>query len=304
MLNIALMPILAAEDPMSHVASHKIFEVAGFEVTNHHLLTLVAAVVAFAIFAAAAIKIKSRPEEGATGYVTRGAFGQFFEVLCEFIREKVARPALGELTDKYIYYIWSVFFFLLTANLLGMIPFGAIAALVTGNEHLAHWGGTATANLMVTGAMATLSLLAIVGIGIRENGAKYFAHFAPVPVWPIMKGGKWPMLPLALFLVVLELMGMVIKSVILAVRLFGNIAAGHLVIAAVLALIIACKTLSAGVPLGGAIVLGLTALNFLELFVAFLQAFIFTFLTVLFIAAGAVHHGDHKHEGHAEGAHH
>ncbi len=297
------MPVLA-ENPMSHVASHKIGTLAGFEVSNHHLLTLVAALVTFVVFVLVAAKVESRPEQGAAGYVTRGAFGQFFEVLCEFIREKVARPALGDLTDKYIYYIWSVFFFVLIANLLGMVPFGAIAALVTGDEHLAHWGGTATANLMVTGAMALLSLIAIIGIGIRENGGKYFAHFAPIPIWLVMKGGKAAMLPLALFLVVLELMGVVIKSVILAVRLFGNIAAGHLVIAAVLGMIIASKTLVSGVALGSGVVLALTALNFLELFVAFLQAFIFTFLTVLFIAAGAVHHHDDHAAGHAEGAHH
>jgi F-type H+-transporting ATPase subunit a len=110
------------------------------------------------------------------------------------------------------------------------------------------------------------------------------------------------MFPIAMLLVVLEIIGLFIKSVILAVRLFGNIAAGHLVMAAVIALV----PIAAGLTtyaVGGTVAVSLAALSLLELFVAFLQAYIFTFLTVLFIAQGAVHHhDDHGHEAH-DGAH-
>ncbi len=281
---------LAAANPTDHVVAHKIFGSTWF--TNHMLMTIVASVLLLLVFFH--VSRRSTPSgPTAEGHVTKGRLAQFFEVIAEYIRENVARPNLGDLTDKYIYYIWTVFFFILFCNLLGMVPFGAMAALITQDSHNAHLGGTATANFAVTGALATISLLAIVVIGVREQGLKYFGHFAPVPFKPL------PMVPLALFLVLLEIMGIFIKSIILAVRLFGNLAAGHLVVAAVLGLI-------SNFLIGGAVVLALTALSLLELFVAFLQAFIFTFLTVLFIAAGAVHHDDHhaEHPDQPENDHH
>nr|WP_236254355.1 F0F1 ATP synthase subunit A [Mucisphaera calidilacus] len=281
MSNVFLM--LGAKDPTSHVVPHHLFEAFGVSITNHHLMGLVAAVLVFLVFSHVGGRSTPRGTD-AESYVTKGRLAQLFEVLAEFIRENVVRPNLGSLTDKYIYYIWSVFFFILFANVLGMIPFGALFALVFQDDSWAHWGGTATSNLAITGAMATISLCAIVGIGVHEQGLKYFAHFAPVPFTPVA------MAPLALFLVVLEVMGLLIKCTVLAVRLFGTMMAGHLVVAAVLALI-------TGWAVGGLVVVSLTLLNLLELFVAFLQAFIFTFLTTLFIAAGAVHHDDHGHEG-------
>jgi len=275
------MPLtLGADDPASHVVAHPIFGSSWF--TNHHLMGLVAGVVVLCVFAHVARR--ARPSgDGVEGYITKGPLAQFFEVLAEYIRDNVARPNLGDLTDKYIAYIWTVFFFVLFANLLGMIPFGAAAAWISGDVNAGHWGGTATANFAVTSALATISFLAIIVIGVREQGLKYFTHFAPVPFKPV------GMIPLAIFLVALEIMGLFIKCVVLAVRLFGNLAAGHLVVAAVLALI-------SSYLVGGLVVFALTALSLLEVFVAFLQAFIFTFLTVLFIAAGAVHHDEHHTE--------
>lgn len=284
MSGLSLM--LGASNPADHVVAHELIHGTGF--TNHHLMGLVAAVLVFVTFFF--VGRASTPKGAdAESYVTRGRFAQLFEVLAEFIRERVVRPNLGDLTDKYIYYIWTVFFFILFMNVLGMIPFGPALALVFRDDSWSHWGGTATGNIAVTGAMATLSLIVIVGIGVHEQGMKYFAHFAPVPFTPL------PMAPLAAFLVVLEVFSLLIKCTVLAVRLFGTMMAGHLVVAAVLALITTWAV-------GGLVLVSLTLLNLLELFVAFLQAFIFTFLTTLFIAAGAVHHDDHGHE-HASAAH-
>ena len=80
-------------------------------------------------------------------YQTRGRFSQLFETMLTFIRDEVARPNLHELTDKYIYYIWTVFFFVLFANVLGIIPFGSMAFLATGDKHtgaLGRFGDRAT----------------------------------------------------------------------------------------------------------------------------------------------------------------
>lgn len=296
MNGVALLT-LAEGDLLSHVLPYPVTEVAGLTITNHMLMGLVASILMLVVFSYVALRVRTRGE-GVDAYVTKGRVAQMFEVICIYLRENVARPNLGDLTDKYIYYIWTVFFFVLFCNLLGLVPIGPIVALISGDPHASSVAGTATSNLNVTGALASISLVAIIGVGLREQGLKSFAHFAPVPFKP------WPMIPLALFLIVLEATGLVIKVIVLAMRLFGNMLAGHLVLAALIAMIFTFAKVSAtlGYAVGVGVMIGATAISLLEIFVAFLQAFIFTFLTVLFIAAGAMHHDDHDHEeahGHA-----
>lgn len=294
--------ILAAGDPMGHVVPHALFDVAGFTVTNHLFMGVVAAVLVFIAFNAAAKKIVVRGQ-GTDAYVTRGIFANLLETLCVFIREEVARPNLEHLTDKYIKYLWTVFFFILFCNLLGMVPVGPIMVLIAslfGAEHaghLGHWGGTATGNLSLNVPLAMMSFLIIIGVGIKEAGFKHFInHFNPV-------GWSVAMLPIGLLLFVLEWLGLIIKCTVLAMRLFGTMMAGHLVIAAFIGLIPVGLGLAIGV--GIPVVIGGTALMALEVFIALLQAFIFTFLTTLFIASFAVAHEDHGHtesdRGHEHG---
>ncbi|MCE9592402.1 MAG: F0F1 ATP synthase subunit A [Planctomycetes bacterium] len=283
------LTLASGDDLMSHVLPHKVlhdplFEIGGikFYLTNHVLMTLIVAVAMLIIFPLVAAKVKPRGT-AAADYVTRGKFAQFFESICEFLRTEVARPALGHLTDRYIGFIWTTFFFILFCNLLGMMPVGPVLRFATGNPHAEHWGGAATGNIAITAGLAIVAFFVIHGIGIKENGIKYFAHFNP---------GPWYMAPL---LVPLEIIGSLVKPFALCVRLFANMVAGHLVLGALLGLIFTFRNY--GVAAGS--VLGAAALSLLELFVAFLQAYIFTFLTVLFIAAGAVHEHEHgEHENH------
>ncbi|QEG40243.1 F0F1 ATP synthase subunit A [Roseimaritima ulvae] len=265
----------------------------GFYITNHAMMTLVAAVLVVITFAWVSRRI--RPSGGGVaGVQTRGRFAQLLETMCAFVRDEIARPNLHHLTDKYIPYIWTIFFFILFSNLLGLLPVGYVLQLVTGDPHYSHWGGTATSNLALNLVLAFLSFVAIIVIGIRESGAKdFFNHFNPL-------GWELKMLPIALGLYVLEWMGLIIKCIVLAMRLFGTMMAGHLVIAAFVLLIFAAAKAGAGLGygVGLAVWLGGTLLTLLELFICCLQAFIFTFLTVLFISAGAVHHGEHD-EHHA-----
>ncbi|WP_237607140.1 F0F1 ATP synthase subunit A [Roseimaritima sediminicola] len=320
-----ISPLLAASDggshdPVDHVLPHPLHgdpfftvNVPGVEgdvpalhvydghysfyITNHMLMTLVSAVVVVLVFWWVSRRV--RPSGGGIDAVqTRGRVAQLFETMCAFVRDEVARPNLGELTDKYIRYIWTIFFFILFANILGLVPFGplvqAVAALAGDGEykeyaHLSHWGGTATSSIALNAVLAGLSFVAIIAIGIRESGAKaFFSHFNPV-------GWDAKMLPIGLAMYVLEWMGLIIKCVVLCMRLFGTMMAGHLVIAAFVFLIFAAANVSTGLGygVGLAVLLGCTALTLLELFICCLQAFIFTFLTVLFISAGAVHHDEH-----------
>ena len=214
------------------------------------------------------------------GLVPHG-FSNFIEVICQYLRENVARPILEEHTDRFIKYIWSVFFFVLTLNLLGMVPIGAVTTWAFG----VHLGGTATANIWVAGTLALITLVMVVVNGLRIGRMDYIKHFCPGPLW---------MAPL---LVPIEIFGLLAKIFALTVRLFANMVAGHLVLAVLLSFILGAGSVSAALGLGVAVpvVLGSVAINMLEIFVAFLQAFIFTFLTTLFIGMSIVfHHDEHE----------
>jgi F-type H+-transporting ATPase subunit a len=203
----------------------------------------------------------------------------------------VARPILGEHTDRFIPYIWTAFFYVLTVNLLGLLPLEPLTRdLVQGIFPDAHHGigGSATGNLWVTATLALCTMAMIVINGIRLGGMDYIAHFCPGPLW------------LAPLLVPVEIIGLFAKVFALAVRLFANMVAGHVLLAVLLSFVslsyVALGAASAA-GIGIMVVLASVAFNLLEIFVAFLQAFIFTFLTALFIGqAVTVHHEHHEHE--------
>ena len=316
--NLLATPLLAAGmDPTEHAVPHRLhdqpvfaFNVAEpgtdlgflgirdgryeFYFTNHALMTLVVGLVLIVVGLWCARRIGIFHGQDLGRYQTKGRGSQLFEMICAFIRDEVAYPNLKGLTDKYIYYIWTVFFFILFANILGVIPFGYMLQLATGDTHFMHFGGTATGNLAMTGVLALLSLFMIIWVGIRETSVKdFFNHFNPIG-W----GGGVGMVAIGCLLYFLEWLGLLIKCFVLAMRLFGTMMAGHLVLAAFVGLIVLAGTAGAGMGYAVAIpvVLIAVALTLLELFVCCLQAFLFTFLTVLFISATAVHEHDHDAE--------
>jgi F-type H+-transporting ATPase subunit a len=230
--------------------------------------------------------------------MTPRGFGNFIETICNYLRNEVARPALGEHTDRFIPYIWSAFFYVLTCNLLGLLPLEALTRpVIKGIFPAAHHGigGSATGNIWVTGTLAVCSLLMIVINGLRIGGKHYVAHFCPGPLW------------LAPLLVPVEIIGLLAKVFALAVRLFANMVAGHVLLAVLLSFIfmVGARSFLGGLGVSVFVVLGSVAFYMLEIFVAFLQAFIFTFLTALFIGQAIVfHHNGHGDEEHGtEGAH-
>ncbi|MBX9790540.1 MAG: F0F1 ATP synthase subunit A, partial [Pirellulales bacterium] len=239
------------------------------KITKFMVLELIVAVVMAAIFIRLAGKITAA---AANGDAPKGRFANMFEAALVFIRDGIARPAIGHHDgDKFLPYLWTLFFFVLLANLLGILP----------------WMGSATGSIATTGALAVITLAVVIGAGSAKLGIVGFWK-GLVPHMDLPK-------PIAIFLIPLifaiELLGLIIKHFVLSVRLLANMFAGHLVLAVVIGFIgtealVYYSPLWFGVT--AASVFGAVALNMLELLVAFIQAYIFTFLSALFIGM-AVH---------------
>jgi len=290
MLSIPLTLAAGAKpDPMSHVLPHYLFGSDWF--TNHHFMSLVVLVVGILLLLAVTRRITVRTDQGVEGYVTKGRIAQLFETICMFIRDEMAKPLLGGLTDRYIYYIWSTFFFILLGNLFGLIPISAIAGLLFGKEW-SHIGGTMTGNVAFTGGLALLAFLMMNVSAFKESGAEYVKHAFPVPMKPVYLSPLF--LVINIFIAFMELIvAPLIRSFALAIRLFANMVAGHLVLGALIILVLTVPAIGKGAG-----VLGAAVFSFLELFVAFLQAYIFTYLLIIFISLGVVSHDEHdEHHG-------
>lgn len=296
---MSLLIAAAAEpDPNVHIERHGLFKLwgdAGHEqwFTNHLLMSLVATSLGVVILMAVAKAMQPRPEQGAKGYVTRSRFGGFFELILVYLRDEAVKPLLLDKTDKYIGILWSIFFFVLFGNLLGMMPIGPVLGLV--NAHWAHVGGTFTGNINFTLGLAVVACLLWLFAGLKEGGMGYIKHYWVVPLQgqPV---ALWPLLiVVGILIAVLEIAGNVlIKPFALCVRLLANMMAGHLVLGSIL--LMSVVAFDAGSYIGAGIsFLGALAISFLELFVAFLQAYIFMFLTAIFISLGLPHDHDHDH---------
>ena len=287
---------VSSGNPLDHVVQHPLHQISAQlgVLTPEGLLTVFSDQISMLILAGLLVILflprlaaRRRGPQGVDAMVPSGP-GNFIEMVCSYLRDNVARPVLQEHTDRFIKYIWSVFFFVLTVNLLGLLPIPAVSALFD-----IHLGGTATANIWVTGTLALLTLGMMVVNGLRLGGTAYLAHFCPGPK------------ALAPLLVPVEILGLIAKAFALAVRLFANMMAGHILLAVLLSFILQAGASSVGMGIGIAIpvVLCSVAINMLELFVAFLQAYIFTFLTALFIGMSVVLHHDDAHEEAAAAGH-
>lgn len=367
--------LLAAADPLQHVLPHHLFDIGGIKVNNQMLMAVVAAVLMLLIFPVLFRKAQSDPPTGARN---------FFESILEYLRVEVFRPALKEHTDRFVPFLWTLFFFILFCNLLGQLPIGDLITVLTGGKHESHLGGTATGTIATTGALAIITFLFIHLNGIFQvarslmdgtyghhghheehsaDGTKgheaahdlehvrsdalaadvpadlraitnptghyaddehaghhhareddghlhsgmqlhgkgmnpgaasliaaplYFWNFAPHvfkpgpggnPLMYVVDVGMWA------FLLILELVGALIKPFALTIRLFANMIAGHIVLAVLIGLIPVTAGIVAQIGIGAPVTLLSLVIRALELFVALLQAYIFTFLATLFIAS-------------------
>lgn len=236
-----------------------LFTIAGMPVyfTKHALLLFVAAFLTLACFVPLALVLSRNPGRG-----PRGKFVNLLEAFVVFMRDEVIGPNLGHHKEAYLPFFLTLFHFILFCNLLGMIPGSAVA----------------TGNLGVTATLAVITLLVGTGGGMAAQGpVKFLKNLVP-------HGIPWPVLFL---LYPLEVMGLLIKHVALALRLFANMIAGHIVLGSLIMLIFMTKALSGSDWMTGAIapgpILMAAALSGLELFVGFLQAYIFVLLGSLFV---------------------
>jgi F-type H+-transporting ATPase subunit a len=242
------------------------FKILGYEfqLTKYMVLEVLAALVIIGIY----VWPGRLAQRAADGSLPRGSFWNAFESLLTFIREQVAKPYIGEHdADKYLPFLWTLFLFILVCNLFGMIPFL----------------GSPTASIGVTGALALCSFFMIHGAAVAKMGPlHYLQSYIPNTGLPLIAA-----LPLIVLIVGIEVFGNLIKAFVLAVRLFANMLGGHTVLAVIMGFITMASHVGWGLffPITVASVAGVVALSFLELFVAFLQAFIFVFLTALFLGA-------------------
>ena len=241
---------------------------SGFCLSRYMIIELVVAVLALAAFGWLAKRIS-------TGQSPTGKRWNALESMVQWVRSDVAVPAMGEHdADKFMPLLWTFFFFILGCNMMGMLP----------------WVGSPTAAFGTTLALAGIVFVVGVTMGVKTFGPVGFLK----NICPEL-GLPWY---LAFWIVplmwVIEFASLFIKHMVLAVRLLMNMGAGHLVLLGILGIGISVPAAMMSTPAWGAVaavsVLGTTVLSLLELLVAFLQAYLFTFLAAMFIGSSMHHH--------------
>jgi F-type H+-transporting ATPase subunit a len=232
--------------------------------TKHVVMLLIAATLCLVTLLLAA-RAQGRHQQA--GRAPKG-FSNGIEALVLYLRQEVVMPNVGPHGDKYVPFVLTLFFFILFANLLGLIPYGA----------------TATGNISVTATLAILAFIMIEVAGMRTLGAK--GYMKTIVYWPhdqplAMKLALTPLLT------PIELAGKFTKPIALAIRLFANMTAGHIVVLALLGLIFSFGSYF----IAPAPFLAALGIMLLEIFIAFLQAFVFALLTSVFI--GLIREGAH-----------
>jgi F-type H+-transporting ATPase subunit a len=222
--------------------------------TKHVVMLFIAAILCCAVLITAAAAharhshAVGRPKGFAAG----------IEAMVLYLRNEVALPNLGPHGERYVPFVLTLFFFILFANLLGLIPYGS----------------TATGNISVTLTLALITFVVIEVAGMRAQGVHYLST---IFYW----NKELPLVmrvPMFLLMSPIEAAGKIAKPFALTIRLFANMTAGHIIVLALIGLIFTFANVASGAPFLMAV-----AIMMLELFVAFLQAFIFALLAAVFI---------------------
>ncbi|MFW5652662.1 MAG: F0F1 ATP synthase subunit A [Planctomycetota bacterium] len=355
MLTPTSMINLAAKDPLGHNYDYPILSLPnGYAIiTNHVLLMILVSLFLFWFMRKAASKISIGNSGTSHDYVTKGAFWHIVEVVCVFFREEVARPVLGDKTDRFLPFIWTVFFFVLFHNLIGMVPlldatklgYELIAGPGGHSEYVEHseatdidageqtlleagppghptdptdvakaettggliWfhdtskegayskfngiGGTPTGNIYVTFILALVTIIVVILAGIRTLGLggflKHLTLDAPIYLWPLT--------------IIIEIIGLFAKPFALMVRLFANMTAGHVLLAALIGFStmgVEALGWGAGLAITVPSLIFATLIGLLEILVAMIQAYVFAFLATVFISL--FQHDHHEHDEHEE----
>jgi F-type H+-transporting ATPase subunit a len=240
-----------------------------FSISKNVFSMLLATLLLFVIF----INVR-RSYERRAGQAPKG-LQSFLEPIFTFIRDEVVKPNIGPRYERYLPFIMSLFFFILVSNLLGLIPFFPGSANITGN-------------VSTTMALAVFTMI-VVNFSANKH---YWQHIFWMPGVPVF---------VRFLLAPIEFASIFIKPFTLFIRLFANITAGHVIILCLVGMVFILGDNGrnvAGAASGGVLaIFFVVVMNLLELFVAFLQAFIFALLSSLYIGAAIEEH-------HHEDAHH
>mgnify|MGYP000515556361 CR=1 FL=1 len=253
-LNVGESDVVLDKDHHA-INAHKVFDLSITKSVFGILLTGLLMVLAFAGLAKGYKK----------GAIPTG-FGRVLEPLVIYVRDEIARPNIGEKKyAKFMPYLLTVFFFIWILNLLGLTPLGF----------------NVTGNIAVTVCLALFTMITYMFSGSKD----FWKHTLWMPGVPVI---------LKPVLAVIELVGFVlIKPFSLLVRLFANITAGHFVVMSLIALMITLKAQFGAVGSTGISLLLTLFISVIEILVAFLQAFIFTMLSALFIGMAVEEHDHH-----------
>jgi F-type H+-transporting ATPase subunit a len=237
---------------------------SGFGISKFMILEVLVAALLVGLFWLLARRVKD-------GRPAKGRAWNMFEAFLMFIRDDIARPAIGHHdADRFVPLLWTMFMFVLGLNLLGMLP----------------WMGAPTAAFAVTLSLAAVTFITVLIAGTIRFGVLGFWK-NQVPSMGLPMALAIPIVPMVF---AIEVLGLVIKHGVLGVRLLANMVAGHLVLLALMGLAVAAAASSTWWLTASISVVGSALFSLLELFVAFLQAYVFTFLSALFIGAAVHHH--------------
>ena len=228
--------------------------------TRQMVVMVLVALLMLATFVPLAGALRKRGQDKAPS-----GFANAMEAMILYFRDEVVRTNIGHGADGFTPFILTLFFFILGMNLIGLTPLGI----------------TPTANLSVTAALAVISFVVIEISGFRALGPVGYAK----TIFFLPKGlPVWIRPPMLIILTLVEALGKLTKPFALAVRLLANMTAGHTLILAVMGMIFVLQSYFVGVAVVGMA----STLMILELFIAFLQAYVFAMLTSVFI--GMIRH--------------
>ncbi|HBO51880.1 MAG TPA: ATP synthase F0 subunit A [Planctomycetes bacterium] len=273
--------LLAASNPMDHISDARLFDglvskgtwlydisghLYGLGITKQVALFFIAGLLTVLFFWSYVRQIKRAPD------AVPGRWGNFVETILDTLRDQLVLPFMGESGLKFLPILATFFVYILICNLIGLIPM---------LDWAGHGGNTSTANPYITVALAVCAFVLYHGLGLREQGNIFtyiknlFPH-VPVVILPLI--------------IVIEIAAHIIRPCALAIRLCANMVAGHVMVAVLLGFTatLTAETLISGGLISIVSVAAVTALTFLELLVALIQAFVFTFLTTVFLSM-AVH---------------
>ena len=263
-----------------------------FSISKHVFMLLLVATTLFFLITLAVRRYLRQDQMIPSGFMNG------LEFVVEFVRDAIVLPNVGPKWVKTFAPLGlTFFFFILGANVIGLIPIFEVLGLVdhtllhTGEnsmvKHLIHGGPTATANFNVTAALATITFVSIIVAGTMAHG--FIQHWVNL----VPHGLAWP---LYILLIPIEVMGMFVKPFALTMRLAANMAGGHIAILAILSFVFIFTelfgTAMAGIGVGLAVSVPLAVgINALEIIVVLVQAYVFTLLSSVFIGMAInVHH--------------